>query len=487
MDAAPRADGEHARGDGRRVTRAASASARRAGAWIVACWALGACASPGSPPGGPEDRTPPKLLGVTPDTGTRNARPREVVFRFDEVVSETPRGAGVGGAGGGGTAGAGAPLSPLVLLSPRSGAVEVEWHREEISVRPRRGFRPNTTYTVTLLPGLADLRDNVRDTAIVTVFSTGDAIARGRVGGVVFDWVSGRPAGGAIVEAIAPDSTVFFALADSVGRFVIPNLPTARYQLKGVLDLNSNRSVDPREAFDTATVDAPIVARGDTAAVELYAFSRDTVGVRLQNVTVRDSVTLRLTFDRPLLPTQLPTIAQVRLLAGDSSVVPLAGLYTSAAFDSLAIRRQRQAADSAARARPDTASARTRAIADSVARQDSLARIVRATRDSLAAVRAGRRPSRPAPVPSRPTPPTELVVVLQAPLQPQTGYRLSVRDVVGLTRRPRSSERVFNTPRAAPPPPARPDSTRPAPAGTPPASAPARPPADSTARRPPRR
>ena len=118
-----------------------------------------ACASPGMPPGGPEDHVPPKLVSVSPDTNATNVRASSVTFRFDEVVSERP--------------GAASSLDKLVVLSPSDGAARVRWRRSRIQVRPRRSFRPNTTYTVTLLPGIADLRGNIHTTPFTTTFSTG--------------------------------------------------------------------------------------------------------------------------------------------------------------------------------------------------------------------------------------------------------------------------------------------------------------------------
>lgn len=440
--------------------------------------ALGAagCASPGVPPGGPEDNAPPRVLRISPDTGATGVRPREVVFTFDEVVSETPRGAGVGGSGGAGTAGAGDPLAPLFQVSPRVGSVEVDWRRDRVAVRPRRGFRDSTTYTVTMLAGLADLRDNVRDSATVLVFSTGPARARNSIGGVVFDWVNGKPAARAVVEAIAPDSTIYYTIADSVGRFTIANIPIGSYLVKGAVDVNANRSVDPREGFDTLRVDANVVARNDTAAAELYAFVRDTIGPRLLSATPRDSTTLRVTFDRPLVPGQPLSPASFSLVAADSSVVLIQNVLTAADYDSLVARRTRASADSAARARPDTA-ARARAQRDSVARADSLARVAR---DTSAAAR--RRRVVPPPVPRRPTPSTDVVLVLAAPLRPQTAYRLTARELRSLSGRARTSERVFNTPRAEP---ARPPAAEPAPAAPRDTTRPAAPAPRDTTRRPP--
>jgi len=169
--------------------------------------AAAACAEIGhGPPGGPEDHLPPKLLKVTPDTGALHAKPKEVVFRFDEVVSERPAGAN--------------GLDGLVVLSPSDGVPRVSWHRKAITVRPRRGFRDNTAYTVTLLPGIADLRGNARKEASTTVFSTGGEIPPTALRGIVFDWVAGKPAQRAFVQAFRPGDTTFawIATTDSIGR-----------------------------------------------------------------------------------------------------------------------------------------------------------------------------------------------------------------------------------------------------------------------------
>jgi hypothetical protein len=433
---------------------------------------LTSCASPGVPPGGAEDQSPPRLLRVTPDTNSVNVRPREVVFTFDEVVSESPRGGGLGSTGGAGTAGAGDPLAPLIVVSPRAGSVEVNWRRDRIAVRPRRGFQPNTTYRVTLLAGLADLRNNVRDSAAVVVFSTGGPLARQRLGGVIFDWVNGRPAPNAVAEAIAEDSTVFYAIADSVGRFTIENLPPGAYLVKGTVDVNTNRAPDPREPFDTVRVDQTVVARGDTAAAELYAFVRDTIGPRIQTVVPQDSLRLRVTFDRPLAPGQAFTSANFSVVAADSAPVTLVQLLSVAELDSLNARQARASADSVARADTTARGRAARAARDSAARGDSLARAVRDTA-------GGRRRRVAAPVPRRPTPPTEIVIVLAAPLRPQTAYRVTAQDVRGLAGRTRTSERVITTPRAQPPAPATPPPGTP-PTGAPPTSPPTTPPGSPT-------
>jgi hypothetical protein len=297
--------------------------------------ALG-CASQGAPPGGAPDSAPPEVLQITPDTGAVNVKPPRVVFRFDEVVSERPQGA--------------PSLRDLFVISPRAGAPDVDWRRDAITVRARRGWRANTVYTVTMLPGLSDLRGNVRKDGAVALFSTGATVPNTRITGIVFDWAAGTPAPRAFVEAVPrPDSaSVYVAPTDSAGRFTFRHLPAGTYTVRGYLDANSNRTLDPREAWDSARV-----TLRDTAAAEILAFVHDTVGPAVSNVDVRDSVTLRLKLDRPLDPSQHVAPALFVVVGPDSAPVPIRTALIAAAYDEQA--RQRAAQDTTAGAGPDTA------------------------------------------------------------------------------------------------------------------------------------
>jgi hypothetical protein len=263
------------------------------------------------PPGGPTDTEGPKVVNVAPDSGKTGVTPREVVFRFDEVVSERP---------------AGGTLDALFVVSPRQGAPNVDWHRNEVTVRLRRGWRPNTTYTVSLLPGITDLRGNVRNTGATVVFSTGSAIATGQISGRVFNWVAGSPAPRALVEArpAADTSVAFVAVADSSGAYSVTNLAPGSYRLRGVIDDNNNHALDRREAWDTTTVTLT-----DNAQRELLTFVHDSVATTLSSVVLRDSVTLELLLDSPVDPAQQLTDANVSVTASDSTRIAVTSVTRS--------------------------------------------------------------------------------------------------------------------------------------------------------------
>ena len=285
-----------------------------------------------------------------------------------------------------------------------------------------------------MLPGIVDLHNNVRRNGATLTFSTGSTIPATILRGRVYDWVTGQVAPRAFVQAFRPTDTtlVFVAEADSNGTFILPHLAPAQYVVRGFVDANHNRKLDRTEIWDTTHVNLV-----DSARVEILAFSHDTIGPRISEVTVRDSVTLRVTLDRGLDTATRISPAMFTLKDKDSALVPISGARSAASYDS--------AADSAARAHTDSIfrsdSARRAAaglgITDTALARRREARIA-ARRDSVALLRR--------PRPSKPSPIHEIVVQLGTPLKPGY-YRLSAADLRGLLGKERSSDRVFNVPK----------------------------------------
>ena len=365
----------------------------------------------GAPPGGPLRTTPPEIKSVTPDSGAVNVRDQPVVFEFDEVVNER--------------AGSSGELSSLFLISPRTGAPRVSWKRNRIEVRPKDGFKPNTAYSVTLLPGLSDLRNNVMKTGRTVVFSTGPTIPSLAIHGRVFDWSAERPAPLALIDVIRrPDSLPYIGAADSTGQFIVGPLTAGTYTVRATTDNNRNHTVDRDEPWDSVTVQ---LTADKAPFLELLAAPRDTIAPRLLTVTVSDSLHLLASFDRPLDPTSPITASNFRIVRTDSTPQQIASVMTSAAADSL----------------------KRAAAADSV-RRDTTA-VARAARDS-AALRQLSAAIEQVPRPSRPAPPRDIVVTMrpETPLKPGS-YRVSALNIRGLAGKPRSSDRILTV--------ARPDST----------------------------
>ncbi len=396
----------------------------------------GACANVTVPPGGPEDKDPPVVLKTTPTSGSIGVKPKAVVIQFDEVIAEAPRGA--------------QDLSSLVFISPKAGLPDVEWGRTRISIRPRKGWKPNTVYSITVTPGIADLRNNTLDSTIRVVFSTGGAIPQTHITGLVFDWVLGKIAPKALVEAVAPDSTTYQVLSDSIGRYDLGFLPPGPYVVRAFTDKNNNRDLDPLEAWDTASVTLTT-----TASLEFYTFTHDTVGLRISDLSLLDSNrVIKVTFDKPFVPDQQFVPAQFTVKRKDSTLVSVRKVETSAQrgiADSLAAKVR---ADSI-RGKADT-SAVARARADSITRKnraDSVFTADRADREArrLAILRGGRpipkRDTTPLPKMKRPMVYSDVFITLAEPLEFTSSYRVQVASVKSLSGTVRSPARSLTTPK----------------------------------------
>ncbi len=403
---------------------------------------LAGCANQAAPPGGAPDLAPPLILKVTPENNAVDAKPKSVVLRFDEVISETPQGA--------------KDLADLVFISPKSGVPKVDWGRTKIEIRPTKGWKPNTVYSVVIKRGLQDLRNNSIDSTIQLVFSTGGPIPTTRIAGVAFDWAAGIGLAGALVEAVAPDSTTYQVVADAAGRYELRYLPPGPYLLRAYGDRNTSRSLDPIEVWDSVSVTLT-----QSADVEFYSFAHDTVGLRVAEVTPQDSGVLKVVFDKPYAPGRIFLPAEVIVKRADSSLVRVRRVQTMPERNLADSLRAKVRADSLANvaARLDSTPA-LRARTDSllrVRRADSVAAAARAARDAReararTAARGGRRTAPidtlPPPKMRRPLLYKEIYVTLDTVLEPQKQFRLSVSDVRSLSGTVRSPARTFTTPRA---------------------------------------
>jgi carboxypeptidase family protein/Big-like domain-containing protein len=291
---------------------------------LTALSALAACARIEPPPGGPPDRTPPRLVATRPTTLSSFRSFRGAAeFQFDEVISEggaPNRGEGTGG------------LEKLVILSPTTRVPEVSWKRSRITVRPVEGWRPNRIYRVELLPGVTDLRNNRSREGAVVTFSTGAPKPQNTLEGRVVDWATSGPVPDALVIAtLLPDSLPYRGVSDSSGHFSLGPVPAGDYLVTGILDQNQNQRQDSREAFATARL-----SRGQSNAGELWAFVHDTTAPRIQTITVNDSVSATVTFTQKLDPRQRLAPADVRLrLLPDSVPVAVSSLLPKTVDDSL--------------------------------------------------------------------------------------------------------------------------------------------------------
>jgi hypothetical protein len=344
------------------VAGAASSTRRKAASLALLTLGWVGCAKIEDPPGGPPDYAAPVLLAVAPDSGS--VMPDfddDLEFQFNEVISER--------SGGG--------LENLIQVSPRPEELRVGWKRTRVTVRPKDGWHRDIVYHVTLLPGVADLRNNRLDSSRTVIFSTGGPIPNTRLSGTVLDWEAGRAAARALLEAVLlPDSLVYQSSADSLGDFELTAIPPGEYLLNAVVDGNNNQMRDSREAFDSVTV------RIDSTFDHVFwAFTHDTTGPQISDVADPDSFTVRVGFNQALLAQDPPDSAVQVYALPDTTPVAVVAVWSQQVYDSVSAV-EAAVADSIAAAVADSIAA---AVADSIAAAvaDSIRAAAEAEGDTL--------------------------------------------------------------------------------------------------------
>jgi len=429
----------------RRPGRQVSGTRLRLIALVGAGAALAACGRMGDPPGGPPSIKPPVIIGVYPESGAVVPDLHgDAVIQYDEVIDEMGGGGTAGGATGGATG-----LATKVLLSPTRGAYKVSWHRSSIHVKPAEGWVAGRVYHLEVLPGITDLRRNIAKQRHTIVFSTGPPVPAGRLAGTAVQWVEQHLLTGGLIRAeLFPDTIAYLAVTDSLGNFALDALPPGTYLVYAVVDQNNNRRRDKREPFDSATV-----TLDSTASLVLWTFAHDSLGPRVRQVDPVDSVTARITFSIPLDPAEsLDSLALRVLTLPDSTPVKVAGIYTSAAYDSLAAR-DRAVADSI-RAANDT----TKQPARDTTKQAAPPAPNDTTTDTTArAARGARTPAVDtsalhALLRQRPVPQDKLVLRFEAPLKPDSKYFVEVAGARNLNGAVATSHTVLVVPKPKPPP-----------------------------------
>ena len=349
-----------------------------------------ACARPMPPSGGGEDREAPRVVSTTPaHESVVSTVAEEVVFEFDETLSE--RG-----------------MTDVVLISPETGAVDVDRDGNKLKIKVEGGWKPNTIYRVVVAPTIQDRHGNVRKEPAEIVFSTGPALTPTAIAGTIIDRITGRPAPNVRVVATGVrDSVAHVTFSDSAGFFGLRFLPVGRYTLQAYEDANRNKKLDFREKQAEQAVNIGTVR--DTAILELNILARDTVPARLLRAEARDSVEVRLTFDDYLDPDQPGEQVTARLFVlPDSSPGPSGRVWRVRDWE-----RAKSAADSVRRAQADTTARRP-----------------------VTEVRP--QPVRPPGADAdtaRVVPTQELVFVAATPLAPRTRYRIvlgNVRNIAGV-------------------------------------------------------
>ena len=230
---------------------------------------LMACASIGSPEGGPRDYTPPQVVKMSPEAGSVNFKGQKVEITFDEIVNLKDQQKKV-------------IISPAPKVQPMIRTVG-----KKITVEFREPLEENTTYVIDFSNAIEDNNEGNQLDGYSFAFSTGDVIDTLAVSGIVLRANDLEPMQHVIVGLHSNlDDTAFTRLplervsrTNDRGLFTIRNLKPGSYHVFALNDMDGDYCMARTE--DVAFLDTIIVPSVSefTSQDTVFTFDRrvDTV------------------------------------------------------------------------------------------------------------------------------------------------------------------------------------------------------------------
>ena len=208
---------------------------------------LMACASIGSPEGGPRDYTPPQVVKMSPESGSINFKGQKVEITFDEIINLKDQQKKV-------------IISPAPKTQPMIRSVG-----KKLTVEFREPLEENTTYVIDFSNAIEDNNEGNRLDGYAFAFSTGDQIDTLAVSGIVLRANDLEPMQHIIVGLHSNlDDTAFTRLplervsrTNDRGQFTIRNLKPGSYYVFALNDVDGDYRMARTE--DIAFLDSIIV------------------------------------------------------------------------------------------------------------------------------------------------------------------------------------------------------------------------------------
>lgn len=271
-------------------------SLRLLAGWMVmaaVCLGLWACASMGTPGGGPRDEDPPQLVRANPPYGaTGVARDlSRISFLFDEIINVKDA------------------FSKVVVSPPLKEMPRISASGRRVTVDLQDSLSPDMTYTIDFADAIEDNNEANRLPGFFYAFSTGAQLDSLEISGMVLSADGLEPQQQMIVGlykssyADRPDSSFFLrpfdrmAFTDDRGRFFIGGLKSEPYYIYALRDLDSDKHyANPEE--DLAFLPYPVTPHSERIETTdtLYNLKTgqiDTVTTRTRTLFLPNDLLLR--------------------------------------------------------------------------------------------------------------------------------------------------------------------------------------------------
>jgi hypothetical protein len=279
------------------------------------------CAVKESPPGGPEDKTPPVILLVDPEPGSANIpTDTKFVITFSKSMNRQTTEDAVF-------------LSPVFWEYP-----ELKWSGKRLTVVPPGKLEPDRTYVLTIGADAEGHHFNKLGRSFSFAYSTGATIDSSSAKGVVFSDGSGRRTYDIWAYLLGNVDSVDFireipdyaTQVDSMGYFAINNMGAGSYLIIAVDDKNDDLFWDPAsESLGLPSIIINLVDGESFSNLTLRPARRDTTIAYISRARAMDNRKIEVELSQPILddiyarPEHFAAVAK-----SDSTELEINGVFT---------------------------------------------------------------------------------------------------------------------------------------------------------------
>lgn len=205
---------------------------------VLAMLLWSACAQVVAPSGGVVDQKGPILVSCEPTNKSTQMNPKHIRIRFNEYIVNKDLG------------------NQLLVSPPLPQAPDISVKNKTLHLTLPDSLLPNTTYSLYLGKGIADLTEGNVTEPITYVFSTGAALDSGWISGTVVNAKDGQPLKDANLQLYRnsrwiSDSLPYTSNPDFIGRtnaqgqFRLDYLRPGSYRVLALADANTDYRITP--------------------------------------------------------------------------------------------------------------------------------------------------------------------------------------------------------------------------------------------------